>query len=80
MGIHLNASRAEGRSNVFNWVFNDRSNENNQNQAVTALSNSVVNHVIGCIVSEQYPCPRRHLKSEKPLLNDVDSKWEQTGI
>ena len=47
MGIHIDAARAEGKSNEFNWIFNDRSSENNQNEAVTTLSNSVVNHVIG---------------------------------
>ena len=47
MGIHLNASRAEGKSIVLNWVFNDRPTDGDQNLAVTTLGNSVINHVIG---------------------------------
>ena len=47
MGIHLDASRAEGKSIVLNWVFNDRPSDGDQNLAVTTLGNSVINHVIG---------------------------------
>ena len=47
MGIHLDASRAEGKSIVLNWVFNDRPTDGDQNLAVTTLGNSVINHVIG---------------------------------
>ncbi len=47
LAIHLNASRAEGKTIVLNWVFNDRPSENNQNEFITNLENSVVNHTVG---------------------------------
>jgi alkyl sulfatase BDS1-like metallo-beta-lactamase superfamily hydrolase len=47
LAIHLNASRAEGKTIVLNWVFEDRPSEDNQNEFVTYLENSVVNHTAG---------------------------------
>ncbi len=47
LGIHLDASRAKEKTIILNWVLNDRPSENNQNQVVTSLENSVVNHTIG---------------------------------
>ena len=47
LGIHLNASRADGKMIVLNWVFTDKPSENDQNKFVTTLENSVVNHSQG---------------------------------
>lgn len=47
LAIHLDASRAEGKEIVLNWIFNERPSANNQNQFVTTLKNSVVNHTAG---------------------------------
>lgn len=44
LAIHINASRAEGKTIELNWVFNDRPSEDDQNKYVTNLENSVVNH------------------------------------
>ena len=47
LAIHLNASRAGGKTIVLNWVFNDRPSANNENKFVSNLENSVVNHTAG---------------------------------
>ncbi|MDX1416976.1 MAG: alkyl sulfatase dimerization domain-containing protein [Candidatus Promineifilaceae bacterium] len=47
LAIHLNASKAEGKMIVLNWVFNDKPAQNDANKFVTNLENSVVNHTQG---------------------------------
>ncbi|MFN2181980.1 MAG: alkyl/aryl-sulfatase [Candidatus Promineifilaceae bacterium] len=67
LAIHLNAPRAEGKTIILNWVFNDRPSEDNQNEYVTDLENSVINHT----AAEQSPDAAATITIGSDTLGDI---------